>query len=185
MSQSLPDLNRRRSETAIGDVCLATNGVRKNKKLGVARGAIVALSLVMLTGSSWAGTAPIYKCFDRNLGLLYTDLPCKDGEQLDIRPGEADLAAVARLERQLDALDQSASQRIAEQRRAATQEMGATRLRYEAVDQGGSYDQGPTYVSDYGIVSQSYMHHHPRRSREAKLRVRHFAPPPPYIVPRH
>jgi hypothetical protein len=121
---------------------------------------------------------------DRNLGLLYTDLPCKDGEQLDIRAGDADLAAVARLERQLDALDQSASRRIAELRRVPTETMGASRLRYEPVDQGGSYDQGSGYVSDYGIVSQSSMHHHPKRFREARPHVRHFAPSPPYIVPR-
>jgi len=158
--------------------------VRISKKSGIARGAFLAFSMVLLTAGSWAGTTPIYKCLDGNLGLLYTDEPCKGGEQLNIRPGDADLAAVARLERQRDALDQSASQRIAELRRIPTEEMGASRLRYEPVDQGGSYDHGPAYVSDYGIASHASMHHHPRRSREAKLRVRHFAPPPPYVVPR-
>jgi hypothetical protein len=50
-----------------------------------------------------AAKTPIYKCLDKNLGLLYTDEPCKDGEQLNIRAGDADSAAVARPERQRDA----------------------------------------------------------------------------------
>jgi hypothetical protein len=40
---------------------------------------------------------------DKNLGVLYTDEPCKEGEQLNVRAGDADPAAVARLERQRDA----------------------------------------------------------------------------------
>lgn len=183
MTPSLPELHSHRSETAIGEVSPRMN-VRKSKKPGVARFAFVLLSVVVLTGSSWAGTAPIYKCFDKNLGLLYTDLPCKGGEQLDIRPGNADLAAVARLERQLDALDQSATRRIAELRRAPIGEMGAPGPRYEPVDQGGSYDEGSGYLSDYGFVSDSSHHRHSRRFRESKLHVRQIAPPPPYIVPR-
>ena len=45
----------------------------------------------------------------------------KDGERLDIRTGDADPAAVARLERERDALDVSAAQRIADERRIAAQ----------------------------------------------------------------
>lgn len=66
-----------------------------------------------------AANAPIYKCFDAHLNLVYTDVPCKDGEQLDIRAGNADPAAVARLDRALDRLDQSVAQRIQDERRAA------------------------------------------------------------------
>jgi hypothetical protein len=65
-----------------------------------------------------AGTSTIYKCFDRNLGVLYTDQPCK-GEQLEIRAGDPDPSAVAALERERDALSRSMAQRIADQRRAA------------------------------------------------------------------
>ena len=65
--------------------------VRKGKKPRLAAGACFALGLLVLPASSgWAATTPIYKCFDKNLGLLYTDEPCKDGEQLNIRAGDAD-----------------------------------------------------------------------------------------------
>lgn len=144
--------------------------------------ACLACCLVVLTGGSWAATTPIYKCFDKNLGVLYTDEPCKEGERLNIRPGDADPAAVARLERQRDLLDQSASQRIADQRRAAAGGGDASRLRHEPLDERGSEDYGPAYVSDYGIVSRRVMHHRAMGPRPTP-RVRHFAPPPPYFVP--
>lgn len=86
-------------------------------KASAAVAGFLALCLVAPGGSSWAATAAIYKCLDRNLGLVYTDLPCKDGERLDIRPGDADPAAVGLLEREREELDQSISQRVAEQRR--------------------------------------------------------------------
>ena len=78
----------------------------------------LALGLLAPNNGS-AATTPIYKCFDKNLGLLYTDEPCRDGELMNIRAGDADPAAVARLERARDALDLAASQRIADERRAA------------------------------------------------------------------
>jgi hypothetical protein len=156
--------------------------VRMNNP-GVVLGACLTCCLVVLTAGSWAATTPIYKCLDKNLGLVYTDQPCKEGEQLDIRPGDADPAAVARLERQRDALDQSASQRIADLRRAAAEGERASRLRYEPLGERGSYDDGPAYVSDYGIVSHRFMHRQAMGPRP-KPRMRHFAPPPPYFVPR-
>jgi hypothetical protein len=176
---------RRRSQTEDGGVRLDMN-VRTAKKPDLAGGACFALCLLVLTASSgWAATTPIYKCFDKNLGLLYTDEPCKDGEQLNIRAGDADSAAVARLERQRDALDQSAAQRMADQRRAAAEGNGASRLRYEPVEDRESSDYGPAYDSDYGFVSYPVMHHHPVRPRHPKPHhMRHVAPPPPYVVPR-
>jgi len=160
--------------------------VRTGKKPSLVGDACFALFLLMLTASSgWAATTPIYKCLDKRLGLLYTDEPCKDGEQLDIRAGDADPLAVARLERQRDALDQSAAQRIADQRRAAGEGDGASRLRYEPVEARESSDYGPAYVSDYGFVSYPFMRHHPVRARHPKPHhMRHFAPPPPFVVPR-
>jgi hypothetical protein len=80
------------------------------------------LAVVLLVPAAtlgWAASAPIYKCLDRNLGISYTDIPCKDGQQLDLRAGDADPAAVARLERERDALDRSSAQRITDLRRAA------------------------------------------------------------------
>jgi len=69
-------------------------------------------------GCGAAGAAPIYKCFDRSLGVLYTDEPCK-GEVVDIRPGSADPVALAELQREREAVSRSAAMRIAEGRRPA------------------------------------------------------------------
>ena len=153
------------------------------KTSGGFRGACLACGLAVFAGGGWAATTPIYKCLDKNLGLLYTDEPCKEGEQLNIRAGDADPAAVARLERQRDALDQSASQRITDLRRTPAEGVATARLPYEPLEERGSYDYGPAYVSDYGIVAQRVMHHRATRLRP-KLRMPHFAPPPPYFVPR-
>lgn len=79
---------------------------------------IVAGALLALGGSAPAGAATVFKCFDRNLGVLYTDQPCR-GEQLDIDAGRPDPAALAELARERDALARSMAQRIADQRRAA------------------------------------------------------------------
>ncbi len=81
--------------------------------IGIAAGAMA------MAGAAWAVNAPIYKCLDNHLNLVYTDLPCKEGEVVDIRAGDADPAAVARLERERDQLDQSAAQRMSDERRAA------------------------------------------------------------------
>jgi hypothetical protein len=83
---------------------------------------VLVLGLALFgPASGLAATTPIYKCVDAHLGLLYTDEPCKDGETLNIRAGEADPAALARLDRARDALDQGAAQRIAAQRRLQDQ----------------------------------------------------------------
>ena len=109
-----------------------TNARRCGRLLGAA-GAAALLGLAGANAS--AATTPIYKCLDRNLGVLYTDLPCKDGERMDLRAGDADPAAMARLERERDALDRNAAQRIADDHRAALQR---------------NYAQGPAYGVDYG-----------------------------------
>jgi hypothetical protein len=160
--------------------------VRTGKKPRLAAGACFALGLLVLPASSgWAATTAIYKCFDKHLGLLYTDEPCKDGEQLNIRAGDADSAAVARLERQRDALYQSAAQRMADQRRAAAEGGDVSRLRYEPAEERESSDYGPAYDSDYGFVSYRFRHHHPVRPRHPKPhQMRQFAPPPPHVLPR-
>ena len=84
--------------------------------------ALMALSILLVASQgALAGTTIIYKCLDRNLGLVYTDEPCKDGERMAIRAGDADPSAVARLERERESLDRSAAQRIADERRIAAQ----------------------------------------------------------------
>lgn len=141
--------------------------------------------IVFTTGCGWAATAPIYKCFDKKLNLVYTDEPCKDGERLDLRAGDADPAAVARLERQVDALDQSADQRIADQRRTAAAGELTSRLEYEPVNQGGAYDNGLAYAGGYGFPWFPVMDRHRLRPRPPKFHhLRHFAPNPPFKVPR-
>jgi hypothetical protein len=141
------------------------------------------LCLVVLGESSWAGTASIYKCLDRNLALVYTDLPCKDGERLDIRPGDADPAAVALLERERDELDHSASQRAAEQRRAMVDGEDAALSGYQPEEEAATPDAGSAYASGYGLVS--FPRHHRMRDRKPKLQhPLRFAPRPPYAVPR-
>jgi hypothetical protein len=133
----------------------------------------------MLAASSWAAAAPIYKCLDRDLGLVYTDLPCKDGEQLDIRPGTADPRAVTRLEHERDMLDQSASERAADERRAVADNEAALRRGYESEDDVPAYDDGSAYTANYGMISFPPRRHHPMRLRKAKLQVPlHVAPRP-------
>jgi hypothetical protein len=145
----------------------------------------LACCLIMLTGSSWAATAPIYKCLDRNLGIVYTDLPCKNGEQLDIRAGTADARAVARLEHERDALDQSASERAADERRAVADNEPALRSGYEPEDDAPAYDGGSALTANYGMIPFPPRRHHPMRLRNAKLQVQlDVAPRPLYRVPR-
>lgn len=64
-----------------------------------------------------AGTTAVYKCFDRNLNVLYTDQRCA-GELLEIRAGDPDAAALAALQKERDALAKSIEQRIADSRTA-------------------------------------------------------------------
>ena len=160
--------------------------VRPGAIPGVTRSACLALCLVvLLVGHGWAATTPIYKCLDKNLGLLYTDQPCKEGEQLDVRAGDPDPAAIARLDRERDALDQSAAQRIADDSRyafLAGREMG---MGYGPPDEGGPYDDGSAYVSGFGFVSNPFLLHHPKKPRHPKSHpVPPFAPHPPLMAPR-
>jgi hypothetical protein len=111
---------------------------------------LLALGLLLYAnlGTSLA-TTPIYKCFDKKFDVVYTDVPCKDGAPLDVRAGEADPVAVARLERTRDALDQSAAQRISDMRWAAAQRAFAPL--YAGPSQQGWLDySGMNSPYDYG-----------------------------------
>lgn len=135
--------------------------------------------LTVFTAASGAAT-PIYKCLDRNLGVLYTDLPCKDGERLDLRPGEADPAAVAVLERERDALGQEGLQRAADQRRAMIAD--ETAAPFDSGDGIGGYDYGPAYVSGGGMIAYPLMHRHHRKP--GSRHPQHVTPRPPDAMPR-
>jgi hypothetical protein len=146
---------------------------------------LLVLGLALLApGSSSVAATQIYKCLDKNLGLLYTDEPCKDGELLNIRAGDADPAAVARLERARDALDQSAAQRIADERRAAAQrDLGAW---YTTQDEPSAYDyMAANTPYDYGVTwwFPGFAKPHPPRSRPPPQR-RRMALMPPSMEPR-
>jgi len=160
--------------------------------LSLARAAVCVLtaagSLVAVAPANAADTA-IYKCFDNHLGLVYTDLPCKDGEKLDIRAGDADPAAVARLERVRDQLDMSAAQRIVDDRRAAERSALANRLRREAEEERSVAEPVAAYAPfDYGYGYVPFLpvaRTHPLRAKAHKsFEPRRFAPRPPYFVPR-
>lgn len=152
----------------------------------IAGRALLLLGLVLLAPiSSSAATTPIYKCLDENLGLLYTDEPCKDGELLTVRAGDADPAAVARLERARDALDRGAAQRIADERRAATQQDLAAwyasqepRSAYEDAAANAPYDYGVTSLSP-GFARPHRLHSRlpkPLGSRHLALKPRNMSP---------
>jgi hypothetical protein len=80
----------------------------------VSRFPIAALAVCASLAAAEAGaaTTPIYKCFDRDQSVLYTDQPCK-GEVVHVRAGQADPAALARLDRERDALSQAIDRRLA------------------------------------------------------------------------
>jgi len=147
--------------------------------------ALCATLLAIAAGVASAGTTVVYRCLDSHLGVVYTDLPCKDGEAFDTRAGEADASAVARLEHLRDLLDQSAAQRLSDERRAASQrQLVAQSSPY--IDQGRNdedmYDSGL-----YGSAFAGYpplRPHHPRQHPVRPSSMHGTAPPPPYIVPR-
>lgn len=61
-----------------------------------------AVLAAMMSGIAAGAVGAVYKCAGGEGVPLYTDLPCKGGTLVDIRPGTADPAAVARLEREQD-----------------------------------------------------------------------------------
>jgi len=86
-------------------------------------------ALALLAPSANAAVTTVYKCFDRSLGVLYTDQPCR-GESISIEAGATDAAAVAELQREREAVSRSAAQRIADNRRAGIDRDYAPRYVY-------------------------------------------------------
>jgi hypothetical protein len=136
--------------------------------------AFVLCAMAAVWTSAASATAPIYKCLDRKLGIVYTDIPCKDGEVMDVRAGDADPAAVARLERERDALDRSAAQRITDMRRAALRQQYSV-----APDDVPAYDATPYanatdyFPYGYGVLAYAPMaRHHPPSARSERRSAR-------------
>ena len=168
---------------------LDSNAILALKLARAAACALTALVIAVIAiAPASAANTTVYKCLDNRLGLVYTDLPCKDGERLDIRAGDADPAAVARLERVRDQLDQSAAQRIVDERRAAEQTALASRLRRDAAEERSPPESMAYLPFDYGYGYAPFLpaaRTHPPRARPHKLAgPPRFAPNPPYYVPR-
>lgn len=160
---------------------------RTPRGLEVAGYTLLALGLVLLVPASNAAAATqVYKCIDKNRHVLYTDEPCPGGELLDIRPGDADPAAVARLEREREALERRMAQRREDERRAAERRDFAAwyareddRTAYEYPAAVAPYDSGVTWWFP------GFVRPHPPRSRPPKLpETRRFAPKSPSMPPR-
>jgi hypothetical protein len=152
-------------------------------------------ALVLATGVvdlADAATAPIYKCLGANLGMIYTDQPCKGGERLDVHAGDADPTAVARLQSARDQLDRSAAARLVEERRAATQRdfaAWARRQREKDRSDADASEYAALSPYDYSLPWYSGLAPMPARHRSRPhlpppSAPRHFAPAPPYVVPR-
>lgn len=155
------------------------------KRLALAGAGMALCAGVLSAAGALAATTPIYKCLDQNRQVLYTDERCGNGAELDVRAGDADPAAIARLDRVRDALDQSAARRIAALDRPAAFAERSPREESAALDVTGSYAEAPAYGPVYGFVPQSLRHRHPLRHRPPEPKhVRSFVPQPPHIAGR-
>ena len=142
-----------------------------------------SLSIAMAGESAGAATTTVYKCFDKNLAILYTDQPCK-GEQMDIRAGDPDPVAVAELQREREALLRSAAQRIADNRRAAPERDYAVQRPYALVEAPASNGDG-YYYGGYGVNPYPAAHRGRPPMRDARPVDRErFVPNPPRGLPR-
>ena len=154
---------------------------------GLRTAAWLAFGTLAIAGvGAHAGTSTIYKCFDRNLGVLYTDQPCK-GEQLEVRAGDADPNAVAALERERDALSRSIAQRIADQRRTTLDAQRAVEWVYPAPPDPRVYAANDVYYpAGWGYVPRSTARpsrQPDRRTDEPRDRAS-YVPNPPRGLPR-
>lgn len=153
---------------------------------------IAVAALTSAIGSAGAATTSIYKCVGKDLGLVYTDQPCKGGEVLDVHPGDVDPAAVERLQVARDMLDRSAAARLADERRFAEQAAFATLARRQrdddrsAPDADYSASQSPDdqYLWWYPAAGQMHRPHPPHKPPPHPPATRGFAPNPPFVVPR-
>jgi len=126
--------------------------VRRNASIACL---LLAASVIALaSGPARAAATTVYKCFDKNLGVLYTDEPCK-GEQMNIRAGEADPTAVAELQREREALSRSAAQRIADNRRASLEREYMAPGTYGPPAVLPAYSDADGYFPGYGAYPYS------------------------------
>jgi hypothetical protein len=147
---------------------------------------LAACVIAMASAPAWAAPTTVYKCFDKNLAVLYTDEPCK-GEQMNIRAGEADPIALAELQREREALSRSAAQRIADYRRAALdREYVAAQRNYGPPEVVPAYSGADGYYpAGYGVAPYSNAHRdRPPKHDARRLDRERFVPNPPRGLPR-
>jgi hypothetical protein len=142
--------------------------------------------IAMASAPAWATATTVYKCFDKNLGVLYTDEPCR-GEHMNIRAGDADPIAVAELQREREALSRSSAQRIADYRRAALdREYAAAQRAYGPPEGVPAYSGADGYYpAGYGVVPYSTAHRDRAPKHDARrFDHKRFVPNPPRGLPR-
>ena len=152
---------------------------------GTFSGRALAFAFAALASTyTFAATTTIYKCFDSHLSLVYTDSPCKDGERMDINPGEADPVAVSRLEHVRDMLDRAAAERLSDDRRAAVLQGIAAMMRYRTEDDRAILDYAASMLDfGYPLFSPSPRRHTARHRRPSHAQLHGFGPNAPYFVP--
>jgi hypothetical protein len=160
------------------------------RRLGNAGLVLVALCLAAANGNALSATTTVYKCFDRNLTVLYSDEPCS-GERINVKTTDADPAALAELQHERDALARSTAQRIADSHRAALENASAPQFVYPSGEDYGTYAGGGTYVPAYAPYGYADVPgSRPKRFHSAATRpVKQVAklrgaPSPPYVIPR-
>jgi hypothetical protein len=112
---------------------------RKPRSLGVA----LLLAAAAFAAPAWTAAQAIYRCDDGKGGVVYTDVPCRGGAKVDVAPGRADPAAIARLERERKAFDERHAAR--EARLQAEAQAAREAQRAKAVEPQAATDAYPPY----------------------------------------
>jgi hypothetical protein len=149
-----------------------------NKPPALLTAALATVVLAVAPAAAMAAVTTVYKCFDRNLAVVYTDQPCR-GEQLDIEAGRADPAALAELARERQSLSRAVEQRIADNRRSpspAVPDVFAGPPPVSAPDV--YYPAGPGYYAPYGDA-RSRNRAYPANGDHVRSRVARSVPAVP------
>jgi hypothetical protein len=144
------------------------------------------IAIVIAAYASTAGAA-IYKCTEAGGQVLYSDVPCKGGSVVDVRPGDADPAAIARLERDRAEFDRNMVARRAADDAAALQRAALdARLREAEAAQRVAEETASAAVPYYSplfVVPHVKRHSHPHKVRPAPKRNVPASPVPLHRVP--
>jgi len=147
-----------------------------------------ACALALALSPANAAVTTVYKCFDRNLDVVYTDQPCR-GEQLRIEGGSVDPVAIAELQREREAVARAAAQRVAELRRVdvAPQYAYGGGLPQQLPVPDYAYGGDGYYPLDYGYAP-GYNDRRGRGDRDRRFgnqhRQSHVPAPPGNLIKR-